>query len=224
MNNIVNAENIVRYCNDFLVEIAKSKDELEKFIIVFADCISDDDGNYSPYVEIINLYEYFVTTVNIFKNNPGVSRAHFKSVFDNSFFSDLFKPHSSVYKITVCNDMPKYIPLIYLDTILSKRSTYAGVKKDVIVSCQTRYECINNAFRLVGNLYLSIWKEYTPYEKYQVSVYVEKMNFNSVMNNKINELYSENCGDQTVSEFYKYLSTAVDKYTVSVNDENMEDK
>ena len=222
MNNIVNAENIVRYCNDFLVEIAKSKDELERFIIVFADCISEND-DYIPDVEIRNLYEYFVTSVNNFKNNPSVASAEVKNVFDYSFFSELFEPNSSVYEITVYNNMPKYVSLIYLSTIISKRSTYAGVK-DVIVSCQTRYECINNAFRLVGNLYLSIWKEYTPYEKYQVSVYVEKMNFNSVMNNKINELYSENCGDQTVSEFYKYLSTAVDKYTVPVNDENMEDK
>lgn len=223
MNNIVNAENIVRYCNDFLAEIAKSKDELERFIIVFADCISDNDENYSPEVEIRNLYEYFVTSVNNFKNNPSVASDEVKNVFDYSFFSELFEPNSSVYEITVYNDMPKYVSLIYLSKIISRRYTYEGVK-DVIVSCSTQYECVDNAFELVCNLYLSIWKEYTSYEKYQVNVYTEKMSFNSIVNKKITELYSENYGDRDVSEFYKYLSTVVDTYTVPVNGENKEDK
>ena len=50
------------------------------------------------------------------------------------------------------------------------------------------------------------------------------MSFNSIVNKKITELYSENYGDRDVSEFYKYLSTVVDNYTVPVNGENKEDK
>ena len=200
---MINKDTIKEIIVDFKDQIQKEKDILSLYIIAFGDVHHYDDGETEPEVEIYSVYQYLNSEIEEFmESNDSYDNL---SKFNN-FLSDLFG-NVSIYRYNgdeLCRIFPTGIKDIDMGHLLC--NTIRGVECSVIVE-DSRY--LYTIIASLCDLCNLLRNEYS--ELIDKTRETNKI-LRDIKQSLYDSIYALDKDINTLSDFYNYISKAIDDY------------
>lgn len=214
MEEIVNVKEINKLINEFKNFLEDQKNELEVYIIAFADIrYSDTDAELE--VELFTLYQYLENEITDFIDSD--YRFTNSLAFKNLFY-ELFMNNACIYKMIGSALVKRFYTDSYgfMGIICKKYKLHKSDDRNVEYTVGNADKYLYNVFDIVCKFYLDLWNLYSTVEDREVEESMIKRNIHSQIDKIVNDKQSQ-LDAKGLIDFYDYLYKCIDKYTIKEN-------